>query len=409
MNVIVLGAGVVGVSTAYMLAKNGCQVTLVDRADVPGAGSSYANGGQLSYCYRTPIANPKVLKQLPGILCGFDPAFKISPSLDMNFYKWGIRYLLSSFPKASAHSAKVMNDLGKLAKENINQIVNNTGIQFDYRSRAGKLYIYESEKEFSNAIASQRDSLVWSKDELLNQVPILKSNAKLVGGIYDLDEDAADSYKFCNELVKYSQEHFDLTYMPATSVRSMSINNGNIKEVVTEKGSMQADQYVLAMGAQSTNFAKSIGIKLPIYPMKGYSVTVPASDRCPDISVTDTQTKTVYCKLGDRLRIAGFAELSGYDTSVKKERIETMLTNAKRVLPEAGNYSKVLDQWCGLRPATPDSIPIVDRSHYDNLYLNTGHGMLGWTHSTATAELVSNMILGESQPFDVSRFSLNRF
>ncbi|MGH1485648.1 MAG: FAD-dependent oxidoreductase [Cellvibrionaceae bacterium] len=409
MKVVVLGAGVVGVSTAYMLAKQGCQVTVVDRSAVSGAGTSYANGGQLSYGYRTPIANPKVLKQLPAILLGLDPAFKITPSLDIDFYKWGIRYLLSSFPKASSRSASVMHDLGQLAKEKIAQIVNEAAIDFDYRSRAGKLYIYENEQELLKASKASGDSLVWSKKELLSHVPLLKSNPKVVGGVYDIEEDAADSYKFCGELVSFMEANLNVEFLANTAVESMSIKAGRVEYLVTNKGNIQADKFVLAMGPQSANFAKKIGITLPIYPMKGYSVTVPANDACPNISVTDTKTKTVYCKLGDRLRIAGFAELSGYDTSIKKECIDMMLNNAQKVLPGAGDYTKVLDQWCGLRPATPDSIPIVDQSRYDNVYLNTGHGMLGWTHSTATAEILSNMILGHSQPFDVSRFSLKRF
>ena len=409
MNVIVLGAGVVGVSTAYFLAKKGCRVTIVDRAEYPGMGSSYANGGQLSYHYRTPIANPKVLSQLPKILLGFDPAFKIYPSLDPAFYSWGLRYLLSCMPGASDHSANIMKALGGLAKEKIAEIVADTNIEFDYKSDAGKLYIYNNSTELEKVAHSNKNVNVWSRDELVERIPLLRSNTDIVGGVYDFAEDAADSHKFCKELVRYLSRRYGLTLLSETSVESVEIKKGRVAGIVTDKGTLTGDQYVLAMGPQSTALAKSVGIKLPIYPMKGYSVTVPANECLSNISITDTKTKMVYCKLGKRLRIAGFAEFSGYATTMKQGRINQLLANAKKILPEGGDYTKVINSWCGLRPATPDSIPIVDQSIYENLYLNVGHGMLGWTHSTATGEIISNMILKEKSALDIASFSLDRF
>jgi D-amino-acid dehydrogenase len=408
MKVVILGAGVVGVATAYALAKKGCQVTIVDRGVEPGRGSSFANGGQLSYNYRTPIANPKILKQLPKILLGFDPAFKIYPSLDFNFYKWGIRYLQSCLPGASKSSASIMRELGALARERMAALVNEVNVDFDYRGNAGKLYVYESIADLEQA-AVDKNVVVWSRDELINHLPSFRSNSKVMGGVYDYNEDAADSYQFCSKVLGFLESNYDVTFLPETAIESIDRSNGVVQSIKTSKGLVGGDCFVVAMGPQSAIFAKSIGIDLPIYPMKGYSVTVPATNMCPDISVTDTTTKTVYCRLGNRLRIAGFAEFSGYDTKIKQERIEKLLSNARHFLPNAGDYDEIVDQWCGLRPVTPDSIPIVGRSIYSNLYLNVGHGMLGWTYSTATADVVSKMILKESQSIDVSGLFLDRF
>jgi D-amino-acid dehydrogenase len=413
MKVVILGAGVAGVTSAYMLAKSGCEVTLIDQHAKPGMGASYANGGQLSYHYRTPIANPKVLKQLPKILLGLDPAFKIYPSLDLNFYCWGLRFLWQCLPKNSEHSAAVMRNLGLLAQQRLAEIIDATAIEFDYRKQAGKLYVYQDEKALQSAIANEEPAAIWSRNQLLQKIPALQNNESVVGGVYDGGEDAADCHQFCQQLTRYIQESFGVKLLAGHKIEAIEqegdANKGRkVTAIKTDKGRVYADRYVLAAGAQSVDLIKPLGVKLPIYPMKGYSVTVPATATCVDFSVTDTKTKTVYCRLGDRLRIAGFAEFSGMDTVVKQRRIQQLLSNAREFLPDAGDYDNVLESWCGLRPATPDSIPIVSRTPADNLFLNTGHGMLGWTHSAATADLLTNMLLGRSQPMDVECLSMSR-
>jgi D-amino-acid dehydrogenase len=414
MKVVILGAGVVGVTSAYMLAKNGCEVILIDQYAQPGRGASYANGGQLSYHYRTPIANPKVLKQLPKILLGLDPAFKIYPSLDLDFYRWGLRFLWQCLPKHSQHSAAVMRSIGLLAQQRLAEIIDATNIEFDYRKQAGKLYVYQDEKARQAAVANEASAVVWSRDKLLEKIPALKSNAGVVGGVYDSDEDAADCYQFCRQLTRYIQEYYSVKLLAGHKVEAIEQDGGFDRggkaiAIRTDKGRIYGDRFVLAAGAQSVDLASPLGIKLPIYPMKGYSVTVPATATCMDVSVTDTKSKTVYCRLGDRLRVAGFAEFSGMDAVVKPRRIERLLKNAREFLPDAGDYDNVLESWCGLRPSTPDSLPIVSRTHIDNLFLNTGHGMLGWTHSAATADLLANMLLGRSQSMDIDCLSLSRF
>ena len=406
MKVVIVGAGVVGVTTAYSLAKRGYQVVLVDQYNQAGCGTSYGNGGQLSYHYQTPIANPKVLAQLPKILLGLDPAFRVYPSFDTTFYRWIARFLFCCLPHKSKHSTKVMHELGNLAKQQLTNIIAETGIAFDYRYRSGKLYLYNKPLQLKN---SQLGS-VWSKKKILEGLPALNKNTSIVSGIFDQHDDSADSYKFCGELTRFLQRHYDVAFLSGQKVMSIQHKNNKIIGIETNNEIIKADNYIVAAGASSVELVRPLGIFLPIYPMKGYSVTVPATELCPDISVTDTEKKTVYCKLGNRLRIAGFAEFSGFDTEIKAQRIEYLLNNARHFLPQAGNYDHILDQWCGLRPMTPDSVPIVSGCLYQNLFFNTGHGMLGWTHAAATADVMASIISNTAVKLvDKNSLSLNRF
>ena len=408
MKVLVIGAGVVGLTTAYKLAKGGCRVTIVDKNEKPGFGASYANGGQLSYSYKTPIANMKVISQLPRILLGLDPAFKIYPTTDIDFYRWGLQFLKYCLPKYSSQSTSTMQKLGALSQKRTADLVIDTGIDFDYRKRAGKLYVYENFKDFQLSANNVETKNIWDAEKVYRDIPSLGMD-NIEGGIFDAEEDAADSHKFCNRLLDYIQQKYDVKFLGDCTVTSISNQDTNVLSVVTSEGELTADNYILTAGAQSAQLCKTLGVKLPIYPMKGYSITVPANASAPRISVTDTARRMVYCRLGDRLRIAGIAEFSGKSPDVKEQRIQQLLENARSYLPQAGDYNTILDAWCGLRPATPDSLPIVSNTTYTNLFLNAGHGMLGWTYAAATADILSHLVFGKTPCFDVESLSVNRF
>jgi D-amino-acid dehydrogenase len=427
MRVVILGAGIVGITSAYMLAKRGHHIVLIDKGEA-GQGASFANGGQLSYNYCTTIANPSIFTQLPKIVLGFEPAFKVYPNLDLDFYRWGLKFLAACSPEHVVRSKRAMSALGSQSKVELAKILRTMGDEFesgfDYEAGAGKLNVYSDEVALIKASENNK-SILWSRAELIKKIPALENNEKIVGGLWDQEEDSGDCYKFCRSLVQYMQKNLSvelLTHHAITKINhndnkiiSLSIDkqidnsvgdsNKNNKQAVT----LSADAYVNCLGPQSTQLLKSINIKLPIYPMKGYSVTVPATKDCPDVSITDVKNRVVYCKLGDRLRLAGFAEFSGYSATLKPKRIESILTSAKAFMPTIGDYDTVLDQWCGLRPATPDSLPIVGTTQYENLFLNTGHGMLGWSHALATASILGNMIDKTPQPFDASFYLPNRF
>lgn len=386
MKAVIIGAGVVGITTAYQLAKAGYQVTLLERHKGAALGTSYANGGQLSYHYKTPIGTPQILKQLPKILCGLDPAFTIRPTLDLQFYRWGLSYLWHCLPANSLRSSQKMRYWGTLAKKEMASLIADTGIDFEYRQSSGKLYLYHNLDAFSNSNQGLAEKNVWSPEKTYARIPALKTLESIVGGVYDETEDSGDCYLFCRQLLAYLQEKYSVEVSFDCEVLSLEQAYNSVRKIVTSQGNIDADVVVLAGGVQSAMLTRPLGIRLPLYPMKGYSITVPATKDCPDISVTDTASRMVFCRLGDRLRIAGVAEFSGYDTQVRQDAVDQLLHRAQTLLPNAGDYQCLLDAWCGLRPVTPNSLPIVGRSSLDNLLINTGHGMLGWTYATATAK-----------------------
>ncbi len=417
MKAVILGAGITGVTTAYMLAKRGFEVTIIDQHDQPAKETSFANGGQLSYRYKTPIANPAVFKQLPKISLGLDPAFKIHPTIDSHFYAWALHFLWQCKTSNSKQSSISMRKLGAIAQQQLYEIIKDSGINFDFRKSSGKLYVYRHHKTFQQTIDNlikNHESEIWDQQTLYEKVPAFRENPTVIGAIYDTNEDAADCHKFCVELLEYITRNYPVRFLNNHTILEIKASQNkhrhpSITGIKTNKGLIQGDAYILTAGVHSTTLSKPLALKLPIYPIKGYSVTVPATTNCSNISVTDTDKKTVYCRLGERLRIAGFAEFSGMKTDINTKRIHALLENARQFMPDAGEYQTIQDSWCGLRPSTPDSLPIVGETGYHNLFMNTGHGMLGWTHSAATALMTANCLTQSAQPMNIEAFSISRF
>ncbi|MFT6101743.1 MAG: D-amino-acid dehydrogenase [Candidatus Endobugula sp.] len=412
MKVIVIGAGVVGVTTAYRLCKAGHEVVLLDELGVPGHGTSYANGGQLSFAYRTPIAGLPVLKAMPKILLGQDSAFSVSLLQNIHFYRWGLSFLYECLPRRSSAASSSMQALGQLSKQRFYELVEDTNIHFDYRKDAGKLYTYDTLIGFEQAkLAASSPSM--SADELHARYAVFnQSSSLLAGGVFDAAEGAGDCQQFSENLVRYLQERYQLVFLPNCRVEAIEEVSKKVSKAITSlktnQGAFEADRYVLCTGVTSNTLLRQLNIRLPVIGMKGYSVTVPATKQCPDISITHADKKTVYCKLGNRLRIAGFADFSSVArTSDIQVKTDELLNNARAYLPHAGDYDRVLDRWCGERPVTPDSLPIVGKSPIENLYLNVGHGMLGWTYSSGTADLLMQSMDGDINSQNVGHTSVS--
>ncbi|WP_163835358.1 FAD-dependent oxidoreductase [Spartinivicinus ruber] len=409
MKVVVIGAGVIGLSSAWMLLQQGVEVELLDQAAEPAAGCSHANGGQLSYHYDIPINQPTLLRQIPMAILGRDPALAITHEIGADFLTWGLKLLACSRSARSKKSAFFMKQLGSRSRELMASLQHELGLSFEHRA-SGKLYLYFDQNSWYQACensANQQLSTQQLSTQELQEIPGIHGwAANAIGALIQPADECGDAALFCRQLYGRLQQHQGFKARMESPVTDIQVESGRVLQLSTSTGPVQADQYLIAGGCGSVQLARKVGIRLPIYPMKGYSLTVPATDKCPDISITDTQRKMVYCRLGNRLRIAGFAEFSGWEYRIRPTAINKMLAAARQLLPEAGNYNQILEQWCGMRPVTPDSLPLIGQSKFANLWMNTGHGMLGWTHALSSAELITQLITSkdaQDTPFDIQR------
>jgi D-amino-acid dehydrogenase len=406
MKVIVLGAGLLGVTSAYFLRQQGHDVTVVDRQATPAAETSFANGGQISVSHAEPWANPgaplKVLKWL-----GKEDApllFRIRA--DMRQWLWGLQFLRECTPARTRYNIEQIVRLGTYSRDMLQQLRRDIGIAYDERTQ-GILHFYTSEKEFDGAegpAAQMRalgcDRRVISADEAVKLEPALRHiRPQLAGATYTAEDESGDANLFARELVKRCEAD-GVQFLLSHTVTALRESGGSINhvEATDSEGRFQrlhADAYVLAMGSLSPIYAQPLGIALPIYPAKGYSVTMPVKDAAMahQVSLTDDEYKLVFSRLGDRLRIAGTAELNGYDRDLNRVRCEAIVKRVEQLFPGAGD-SEQAQFWTGLRPATPSNVPIIGRSKIPNLFLNTGHGTLGWTHSCGSGKSIARIVSG---------------
>ena len=407
-HVAVLGAGIVGITTAYFLDKAGHQVTVIERNAHAGLETSYANGGQLSYSYVAPLAGPGVVPKIPPWLLRADSPLRFYPKFDLDQWRWCINFVRAcNRPQAEISTVHLLR-LAYYSRDLIHDIVANEPITFDYR-RNGKLVIFSDAAsfdgakrtlDFQRAFGSEQNAL--DGNECLALEPALQHIKKrVVGGIHTPSEDAGDCHDFCVAMESLLRKR-GVKFLTSTSVDKFDCNatGTRINAVSTSVGDIECDAFVMAMGAANAWHAKRLGFYLPIYPLKGYSLTLDTSKAtnfasAPRISVTDSAYKVVYALLGNELRIAGMADIAGYDTALDMVRVKLLINQAKAVFPNAGDYSADLKPWCGLRPATPKGTPILGASPITNLFLNAGHGALGWTLASGCAKVVSDLISGE--------------
>jgi len=416
MHIVVIGAGIIGVSTAYFLAKSGHQVTVIERREAPGLETSFANGGQLSYTHVDPLAGPAILPKIPSLLMGRDPSFRIKPTFDRNLLRWGMHFLRNCTSAAQAHNTHAILSLALYSQTVLHQLLNDVSCDFHYK-RNGKLLCFSHQQAFDMAAAAAQQKKQWgSKQQVLDKESTLAiepalafSQQPLIGSLYSDIDESGDAYEFLQGLEAYCRSALSVDFLYAEDIQQLVVDKQRIVAVETQHRTINADSVVLAAGIGSIPLAKTVGISLPLYPLKGYSVTVPATSKAPATSITDMQQKVVFCRLGNKLRIAGMAELSGYDLSIDQARIETLLSAAKTALPDAGDYDKVLHKWAGFRPASADSVPIIGASPLKNLFFNTGHGMLGWTLACGSASLVAAIVNEQSPPLVQDSFAYSRF
>ena len=406
MNVVVLGAGLLGVTSAYFLREQGHDVTVIDRQASPAAETSFANGGQISVSHAEPWANPSAPLKVLQWLGKEDAPLLFRLRADMRQWLWGLQVLRECTPARTRHNIEQIVRLGTYSRDTLQQLRRDRQIAYDERTQ-GILHFYTSQKEFDGAEAPAAqmralgcDRRVISADEAVRLEPALRHiRPTLAGATYTAEDESGDANRFARELVKRCEQD-GVQFLMSHTVTALRAAGGEIDHVEATDGEgrfrqIRADAYVLAMGSLSPLYAKPLGIELPIYPAKGYSVTMPVKDAsmAHQISLTDDEYKLVFSRLGDRLRIAGTAEFNGYDRDLNRVRCDAIVRRVEQLFPGAGDSSQA-QFWTGLRPATPSNVPIIGRSKLGRLFLNTGHGTLGWTHACGSGKSIARIVSG---------------
>ncbi|NBX03440.1 MAG: D-amino acid dehydrogenase [Alphaproteobacteria bacterium] len=415
MKIIVIGSGLLGVTTAYELGKRGFDVTVLDRGAESASETSHSNGGQLSYSHAEPWANASVLPKLPSWVFRDDAPLVLRPRADWEMTKWGLKFLRNCTSERARINCVNMLRLGLYSRERMMALAKETGIAFDYKE-TGILHIFDSEKEFDHAKEQNEfqakfggQERVLSREETLKMEPALAgTNRYIIGGIHAFLDGCGDARLFCQELAKYARERYGVKFVYGVNFSEFKTENDTISALSTDKGDLIADGYVLAAGSYSSVYLRDIGIDVPIYPMKGYSITIEADAACPNISLTDGTHKIVYSRLGDRLRIAGTAEFAGYNQNINPKRITPIVRAAKELFPHA-DWAQDISTWACLRPSTPDGPPILGRTPYSNLFLNTGHGTLGWTQAAGSAAIVADIMEGKNPAILMHGLTIDRY
>jgi len=406
MRVIVLGAGVIGTTSAWYLARAGHEVTVVDRQPEAALETSFANGGQISVSHSEPWANPTAPFKILRWLGREDAPLLFRPRAEVGAWLWGLRFLVECLPPRARHNTDAAFALALYSREQLRQLRRETLISYDART-SGILHLYEERSEFDHAIR-QCDALrskgfdleIKTPQECRRIEPALEeSRVEIQGGIFAASDESGDAHLFTKNLSGLCRAE-GVTFRFNVSVKRLESGRGAIERVVIDdeagiEESLRADAYVVALGSYSPLLLQGVGISIPVYPVKGYSITLPLEpgDVAPQISLTDHSRKIVLSRLGERLRVAGTAELTGYDTEMNEPRCEALVTRCREWFPKAGSPERARF-WTGLRPATPTNLPLIGHSKFPNLFLNTGHGTLGWTLACGSGRALADIVSG---------------
>ncbi|HLV78551.1 MAG TPA: D-amino acid dehydrogenase [Marinobacter sp.] len=419
MHILVLGAGVVGITTAWYLRQQGHEVTVIDRQHQAGLETSYANGGQISVSHAEPWANPSAPLKILRWLLKSDAPLLYRPRLDPYQWRWVLSFLGQCTATRATHNIRQMVNLGTYSRAHLQTLREQLNLQYDQQTR-GILHFYTSQKEFDAAQEPARimrelgcDRQVIDAARAAELEPGLQHiRHRIAGATYTADDESGDARMFTQALAgKCAEAGVGFRY--GTEVLGFDKSGDRILGVQTLTDGvhevLRADSYVLSLGSFSAVLARQLGLFLNIYPAKGYSITVPVKrpEAAFRVSLTDDEFKLVYSRLGDRIRVAGTAELGGYTRNLDYIRCRAIVERASAVMPEAGDWAQARF-WTGLRPATPSNVPYIGRSHLSNLYLNTGHGTLGWTHSCGSAAALAEIIEGRNPELDFAFTGLSR-
>jgi len=403
MKIAVLGAGVVGVTSAWYLARAGHEVSVFERQDAAAMETSYANGGQISTSHAEPWANPATPKQILKWLGREDSPmlFRLRP--DPHQWAWGLAFLRECLPARTRANAAQIAAINRYSRERLDALRAETGIAYERQAR-GILRIYQERQALDDAVRAAGleqqhgvDLRALSAAECVQLEPALSEClVPVAGGVWAPSDESGDAHTFTRELARLCagggvQFHY------GSRIERIETKGGRVLRVLLDQGGpIETDAYVLALGSYSPLLLRPLGISIPVYPLKGYSITLPLvpGDVAPQISLSDGAHKLVLSRLGDRLRVAGTAELTGYDTAINEARCKAIVRRTFELFPKAGRPEEA-QFWAGLRPATPGGVPCIGRTRYPNLYLNTGHGTLGWTMACGSGAAIADIVSGK--------------
>jgi D-amino-acid dehydrogenase len=416
LKVLVLGAGVIGVTAAYELAGAGHEVVVVDRQRAAALETSFANAGEVSPGYSAPWAGPGVpLKAIKWLAMQHRPLV-IRPHIDWALVRWALAMLRNCTAARYEINKSRMVRLAEYSRDCLRALRAATGITYDERMR-GTLQLFRTQKQLD---ASAGDIVVLRESgvafELLDrqgcirhEPALARVGEKFVGGLLLPGDETGDCFKFTQRLAELAQER-GVAFRFATTVHSIERSGGRIAGVDTSAGRLAADAYLVALGSHSPLLLGPLGVRIPVYPVKGYSITVPITDAsgAPESTVMDETHKVAVTRLGDRIRVGGTAELAGYTLKLHEARRRTLSHVVGDLFPGGGDLARA-EFWCGLRPMTPDGTPVIGATPIGNLFLATGHGTLGWTMAAGTGQILADVISGRSAGIDLSGLTIARY
>jgi len=416
MRVLVLGSGVIGVTAAYQLALAGHRVTVVDRQPQPALETSFANAGEVSPGYSAPWAGPGVpIKAIKWLLMRHRPLV-IRAGLDLDLIRWGLAMLRNCTAQRYEVNKSRMMRLAEYSRDCLRALRASTGISYDERQR-GTLQLFRTRKQFDASAADiavlQRSGVAFELLEaagcIEHEPALAHVRDKFVGGLLLPGDETGDCFKFTQRLAALAAAE-GVTFRQSVRISRLLGAGTQIDGVETDAGRLDADAYLVALGSYSPLLLKPLGIRIPVYPVKGYSITVPITDPsgAPESTVMDETHKVAVTRLGDRIRVGGTAELAGYTLKLHEARRQTLAHVVGDLFPRGGDLSRA-EFWCGLRPMTPDGTPLVGPTAIRNLYLATGHGTLGWTMAAGTARVIADLLSGRQPEIDLSGLTLARY
>jgi len=416
MKVVILGSGVIGVTLAYYLADAGHEVEVLDRQSGPALETSFGNAGEVSPGYSAPWAGPGVPKKAIRWLMMAHPPLVVKPRLDAAMMAWGLQLLRNCTEARYEINKGRMVRLAEYSRDCLISLRQYTGIQYDQRMQ-GTLQLFRKQAQLDHV---GTDTHVLDRYKVRYQVldragciaaepALARVKEKFVGGLLLPGDETGDCFKFTNALAALAVEK-GAVFSYGCTISAIEHAGGRITGIRTDKGQVTGDAYVMALGSYSPFLLKPLGIRVPIYPVKGYSLTVPITDAsgAPESTVMDETFKVAVTRLGDRIRVGGTAELSGYDLTLHPARRGTLEHVVSDLFPDGGVASEGTF-WTGLRPMTPDGPPVLGPSRYPNLYLSTGHGTLGWTMAAGTGRVMADVLTGRKPEIEMDGLTLARY